>query len=91
MREHVSVFIHACVFSVLVHQHLVLPIMTLMICQQMTCAPKKAFSSGLQLLFAEAVPPCVPTPPDYKFSLLSFSTKSLYLTNKCLSRMSTCF
>lgn len=33
---HARVFVHACVFSVLVHQHLRPLIMTVMICQQMT-------------------------------------------------------
>ncbi len=78
---HVRVFVHACVFSVLVHQHLRPLIMTVMICQQMTYAPKKTFSFQLQLLFAMAVPSCFPPPPDFKFLLLSLHPKLYLLIN----------
>lgn len=51
-----SLCVHVCF---LVHQHLCLLIMTVMICQQLTYAPKKHSPVQLQLLFTVAVPPSV--------------------------------
>lgn len=51
------VFVPACVLSVLVHQPQGPLMVTDMICQQMTFAPKKTLSCLTQLLFTMAGPP----------------------------------
>lgn len=73
--------VHACEFSDLVHQHLCPLIMTVMICQQITYAPKKPFSSQLQLLVSVAATtphPRFPTRPPCKRQSLPWSI-SLYI------------
>ena len=70
-----------CVFSVLVHQHLRPLIMTVMICQQMTYAPKKTFSFQRQLLSTTILPPSFRLLLSrLKHILLSPHSNSLYLS-----------
>lgn len=64
------VFVPACVCSVLVNQHMRPLMVTDMICQHMTFAPKKTLSCLTQLLFIMAGPPSPrPFPPPITDSL----------------------